>query len=83
MLWLWCGLAVVDLIRLLAWELPYAMGLKSKIIIMIIILKVYKEPSAVLRILSWGRFSQKQTPKPRFQHKLFIWEVSADKDMGE
>ena len=26
LLWLWCGLATVTLIRLLAWELPYAEG---------------------------------------------------------
>ena len=37
LLWLWCRLAAVAPIRLLAWELPYAAGaaLISKIIIII------------------------------------------------
>ena len=30
LLWLWCRLAAVDLIRPLAWELPYAVGLALK-----------------------------------------------------
>ena len=32
LLWLWCSLAAIDPIRLLAWESPYASGvaLKSK-----------------------------------------------------
>ena len=30
MLWLWCRLAVVALIRPLAWELPYATGMALK-----------------------------------------------------
>ena len=30
LLWLWCRLAAVALIRLLAWELPYAMGVALK-----------------------------------------------------
>ena len=40
LLWLWCRLAAVVLIRLLAWELPYAacVALKSKIIIIITIM---------------------------------------------
>ena len=30
LLWLWCRLATVALIRSLAWELPYAMGVALK-----------------------------------------------------
>ena len=30
LLWLWCGLAAVDPIRALAWELPYAIGAALK-----------------------------------------------------
>ena len=30
LLWLWCRRAAVALIRLLAWELPYAMGAALK-----------------------------------------------------
>ena len=30
LLWLWCRLAAVALIRSLAWELPYAMGAALK-----------------------------------------------------
>ena len=30
MLWLWCRLSAVALIRLLAWEPPYAMGVALK-----------------------------------------------------
>ena len=32
LLWLWCRLAAIALIRILAWELPYAVGVALKIL---------------------------------------------------
>ena len=38
LLWLWCGPAATALIKPLAWEPPYAMGVAIIIIIIIIII---------------------------------------------